>query len=56
VDLDGDEVPDMNCMNVMVSFADAPEESKSLCEALPFLQELFGNGIPKLVPLEGGWR
>lgn len=57
VDLDGDEVPDVNCPNVLVTFTDAPNEPQNLCEALPALQDLLGQGgIPKLVPLGGGWR
>ena len=34
-----------------------PDEPQNLCQALPAIQELFGNGsVPKLIPLGGGWR
>jgi hypothetical protein len=33
-----------------------PGEPQNLCEALPVIQELLGNAVPKLTPLGGGWR
>jgi len=44
IDTDGDEIPDDTCVNVTVTFVDAPNEPQNLCLALPALRTLFASG------------
>ncbi len=50
IDTDGDEIFDSSCVNVTVTFTDAPADAKNLCLALPALEDLFNNqgSMPKI--------